>query len=348
MAQQRTRATDLLRGGLGALAGILVAGATAKVMPGAVEALPFIIAPMGATAVLLFTVPASPLAQPWPVFGGNVVSTLIGLLAHWLFGDQLLAAALGVGTAIVVMMLLRCLHPPGGACALLAATATPAIEAQGLAFVALPVAVNTVALLAVALAVNNATGRHYPHRPPAEAASPGPAERVGVQRADVEQAMLHSGRGLDVLPGDVYALIHEAEMRALDRRLGALPVSRIMTRDVASVLPSESIYRARLLIAQRHVKSLPVTDSERRVVGIVSITDLYNRDVIEFGSVHTVMTTDVVTLTDTAVVAELIPLMTDRGFRHLPIVDADDRLVGMVTRGELVAVLNRALLGERL
>lgn len=46
-----------------------VAGAAARVVPGGPEALPYIIAPMGVTAVLLFAVPASPLAQPWSVVG---------------------------------------------------------------------------------------------------------------------------------------------------------------------------------------------------------------------------------------------------------------------------------------
>ncbi len=340
------RPVDVVRTGLGALLGILVSGATALLIPQGNEALPFIVAPMGASAVLLFAVPGSPLAQPWPLLGGNLVSTAIGLVAHWLIGVPVVAAAVGVGTAIAVMMLLRCLHPPGGACALLAATATPAIDAQGLAFIALPVAVNTVALLAVALAVNNLTGLRYPHRPPPVPKVEGVTAQLGVQKQDVDEAMRRAGRGLDVLPADVLALVREAETRALDRRLGSLQVAQIMRRDVATVMGYETIYRARLLIVQRHVKSLPVIDDDRRVIGVLSITDLFNRDVVELGKVETIMKTDVVTLVETADVAELIPLMTDTGYRHMPIVDADDRLVGMVTRGELIAVLNRALLDE--
>jgi CBS domain-containing membrane protein len=80
------------------------------------------------------------------------------------------------------MMLLGCLHPPGGACALLAATATPVIEEQGLGFVLLPVAVNTFALLLIAVGVNTLTGRPYPHRPPPPAPT-GRATELGVQPA---------------------------------------------------------------------------------------------------------------------------------------------------------------------
>ena len=75
------RPLDLARGGLGALVGIAVAALAARWLPGGPEALPFIVAPMGATAVLLFAAPASPLAQPWSVLAGNLVSTLIGVTA---------------------------------------------------------------------------------------------------------------------------------------------------------------------------------------------------------------------------------------------------------------------------
>jgi len=70
---------------------------------------------MGASSVLLFAVPASPLAQPWSIVGGNFVSALVGIgCAHWI-PDPALAATLAVGLAIIAMFQLRCLHPPGGA-----------------------------------------------------------------------------------------------------------------------------------------------------------------------------------------------------------------------------------------
>lgn len=335
---------ELARGALGALIGIAVAGATAQAVPGGPELLPFIVAPMGACAVLLFAVPASPLAQPWPVLGGNVVSTAVGLAAHAVVEDVLVAAAVGVGAAIAVMMLLGCLHPPGGACALLAATATPAIEDQGALFVLTPVAVNTVALLVVALVVNNLTGRRYPHRPPAP--EPGGAvAALGITTPDVEQAMRRLADRLDVLPADVVAIVRDAENHALDRRLGSIPVETIMTRDVVVLRPFESIYRARTLLVQRQVKTLPVVDEEQRVVGIVSIIDLFTRDLVELEPVGTIMRPDVTTIAADTPVADLVPLMTTEGYKIVPVVDDEQRLVGMITRGELIAVLHRALLG---
>jgi CBS domain-containing membrane protein len=344
------RPIDLARGGLGALVGIAVAATVAHLIPGGPAALPFIVAPMGASAVLLFAAPASPLAQPYSLLAGNVVSTLIGVTAGKLFADVTVAAAVAVGTAIAVMMLLRCVHPPGGACALFAAVAGSAVAEQGYAFAVLPVGVNTVVLLAIGAMVNNLTGRPYPHvpppPPPQQGTDPAPSERVGVSTEDVTRAIARLDRGLDVLPGDVVALIRDAEAHALDRRLGQLRVGALMARDVKSVLPGDTLYRARMVINQHHVKAVPVVDAEHRVVGIITVFDLFNRDIVEFDPVSKVMTTPVTTVGVDTPVAELVELMTDRGLRNLPVVDGEGRLVGIITRTELIAVLHRALVGS--
>jgi CBS domain-containing membrane protein len=56
---------------------------------------------VGASAVLVFAVPNSPLAQPWAVVGGNTVSALVGVLAVRWLGHSDLAAGLAVGAGLV-------------------------------------------------------------------------------------------------------------------------------------------------------------------------------------------------------------------------------------------------------
>src|SRR5215471_14546558 len=115
---------------------------------------PWFVAPMGASAVLLFAVPSSPLAQPWSIIGGNLVAATIGVAcAHWI-PDPGLAASLAGGLAIMAMFGLRCLHPPSGAVALTAVLGGPAITSLGYRFVLWPVAVDSVLLLAAAIAYN--------------------------------------------------------------------------------------------------------------------------------------------------------------------------------------------------
>jgi CBS domain-containing membrane protein len=70
---------ERLRASIGALIGILVTGLVASLALGGGTDVPLLIAPMGASAVLLFAVPTSPLAQPWSIICGNTVSALIGV-----------------------------------------------------------------------------------------------------------------------------------------------------------------------------------------------------------------------------------------------------------------------------
>ena len=347
----RYRLIEFARGGIGALLGIVIASVVVRAFGIGTDGLPFIVAPIGASAVLVFAAPASPLAQPWPVLGGNTLSAAVGIASAKVFDDTMTAAAVAVGAAIVVMMLCGCLHPPGGACALFAAVGATAVRNQGFAFALWPVAANTAALLVIAIAVNNLTGRRYPHV--ATVAPPGPSvvdkpptQRLGVQTSDVAASMKRLDQGFDIDPADVVALVRDAERHAIDRQLGSVRVDTIMARDVQVVDPEDSLFRARMLMNQHHVKALPVLSTDRRVIGIVAITDLFNLDVADLAKVSTVMTSPVATIRDDAPVADIIQLMTDRGFRHIPVVDADDRLVGIVTRAELIAVLHRALLAD--
>lgn len=118
------------------------------------QAVPLVVASIGASAVLLFALPHSPLSQPWPLIGGHVISAFIGVTCAKLFPLPLIAGPLAVACAIGAMHYLRCMHPPGGATALAAATGTANIQALGYAFVLTPVALNVVTILVVAICFN--------------------------------------------------------------------------------------------------------------------------------------------------------------------------------------------------
>ncbi|MEE7493321.1 HPP family protein [Methylobacterium oryzae] len=74
-----------------------------------------LIAPFGASCVLVFGLPQSPLAQPRNVIGGHLISTLMGLLVFAALGATPLAFGVGVGLAITAMLLTGTVHPPAGA-----------------------------------------------------------------------------------------------------------------------------------------------------------------------------------------------------------------------------------------
>jgi CBS-domain-containing membrane protein len=118
------------------------------------QAAAMMVASMGASAVLLFAVPHSALAQPWNVIGGHLISALIGVSCARFIPDMLLAAALGVGCAIAAMHYLRCIHPPGGATALSAVIGGPMVDAMGYGYVLQPVLINAIVILGIAIVFN--------------------------------------------------------------------------------------------------------------------------------------------------------------------------------------------------
>jgi len=109
---------------------------------------------MGASAVLLFAAPHSPLAQPWNVFGGHLISAAVGVMCAQFIPVVSIAAATAVGLAIAAMYYARCVHPPGGATALAAVIGGIHIHALGFAYIITPVLVNTVTILIAAVLFN--------------------------------------------------------------------------------------------------------------------------------------------------------------------------------------------------
>jgi len=269
-------AVERLRGVVGAFAGLLLTGVLCTWASG--SAGPWLIAPMGASAVLLFAVPASPLAQPWSIVGGNTLAALIGVTcSHWI-ADPLIAAPAAAALAIGAMFLLRCLHPPSGAVALTTVLGGPAIAAAGYHFVITPVASNSVILMLAAVVFNNATGRRYPHaqsplqgahrtadRPPTLRGRPG--------KKDLDEILARYDQVLDVSRDELEALFQAAELRAFDRLSGDVTCGDIMSRDVIVVRPDTSLAAAWDDLVRHDIRAMPVVDSARLVVGMVSDRD---------------------------------------------------------------------------
>lgn len=124
----------------------------------------FLIGSFGASSVLLYGLPNSPLAQPRSLIGGNIISSIIGVSFFYLFPDILwLAAALSVSFSIVLMQITKTLHPPAGAASLIAVIGSDKIKELGYFYVISPVMSGVLVLLLIAMLLNffSAT-RNYP------------------------------------------------------------------------------------------------------------------------------------------------------------------------------------------
>jgi len=196
---------ERLLSGLGGCLGILASYfVTRAVVDGPEAAL--LIASMGASAVLLYAVPHGPMSQPWAVLGGHLVSSTVGVSVTLWLGHDAVAGAVAVGAAITAMYYLRCIHPPGGATALVSVVGGPAVAALGYKFVLMPVMLNAMAILAMAIAFNNLFGwRRYPAALMPKAAAPDESY-APIAHEDFVYALSELDSYVDVSEDDLLAI----------------------------------------------------------------------------------------------------------------------------------------------
>lgn len=358
-----------MRACIGALFGIALTGAATYLLIGPGTPIPLLVAPMGASAVLLFGVPASPLAQPWSIIGGNLVSATVGVACAAAISNPVLASAVAVACAICAMFALRCVHPPSGAVALTAVLGGPTIHAMGYGFVIEPIAFQSVALLCGALVYHAVTGHRYPH---AAAAPSAKTHTPSVQaidsaftREDLDAVLNRRSEMLDIDPNDLESLLRETQLQAYGRTFNELTCADIMSRDVVGIKPMTTAGTALDLLQRHRVKALPVMDAAQRLVGIVTRDDLIGtrtgtrafagrstaakiierwfvrRDASLEVPVGALMTTRVRTIDSTMPIAGLVPLFADNDHHHVPVLDMRKQLVGIVTQADVISGLYR-------
>ena len=154
---------EILSGVLGSAVAFLLIGLLHGLFMEAI-ALPLLMAPLGASAALIFGAPKSPLAQPRNVIFGHAVSALVGVTIYKLVGGNDIAGiCLAVSLAIGLMNLTGTLHPPGGATAFLAVAGGEGVYSLGYWFVLSPCIAGSILMILIALVVNNIPSRQrYP------------------------------------------------------------------------------------------------------------------------------------------------------------------------------------------
>jgi len=226
-----------IRACLGALFGIAFTAWVAHAVLGRDIGAPLLVAPMGASAVLLFAVPESPLAQPWSIMGGNICAAIVGVVCAKLIGTPMVAAATAVALAISVMLAFRCVHPPSGAVALTAVLGGPAIHELGYRFVLIPIALQSAALLTAALAFHLTMGHRYPRSFSSEAGHPPAGRWSGLGRRLLSMLRWRGEAASAPMPGasargdptGIEALFHDDSDRFGGRVFGELTCADIMS-----------------------------------------------------------------------------------------------------------------------
>ncbi len=356
-ASVRIGYAEAFRIALGVALGVLITGWLSRWWDGDPDNI-WMVSSLGASAVLLFGMPASPMAQPWPVLVGTIVSALVGALVQMVVPDTAVACALAVGLSVILMVPLRCMHPPGAGFA-----AYVVLEhLDGVGLVMFPILFNIATLLLCAVLYNALTGRRYPH--PQHSLKPGSAAG-GLQTftsADVDAALRHYNQVLDVSRADLEGLLHVAARSAFNRNFGNLRCVDIMTKPVFAVEPGVSQKEAWALMRQECVKALPVVDSEGQVLGMVSTADFVRQANMETpegmvqklrnlvtgrgtnkSKVQDLMDAQAPVVQTDCMLVDLMPLFSAGECHHLPVVDAQRKLVGIVTQTDLIRALGAAI-----
>lgn len=314
---------------------------------------PWYIAPMGASSVLLFAVSSSPLAQPWNMLVGNLIAAIIGVSCALWIQNLSLALSIAVSMAIFLMMTTDSLHPPSGAVAMTAVLGGDAVHNLGYYFVLYPVLLNSVLLLGLAIIFNRLVGRHYPQ--PAQinqrSSAPTPTQKVTIQPKDIEYALEHHAELLDISQYDLESIILEAQQYANHRLDIQQSCAEIMTKEVVFLNADDQIIQALACFKEMNIMSLPVLNQSHQLVGTLALSD-----VVEwFGNqsemrgtwqvqVKHIMHRQVVMVKPSQNIVDLIPYFVEKSFNYLPVVGGDQKLLGIISRADMIAVLYQNLL----
>ncbi|MFD1794455.1 CBS domain-containing protein [Paracoccus aurantiacus] len=352
-------AAEALRASLGAFVGLTVTAVVAFVVsPDRWLAL-YLIAPFGATAVLVFAAPNSPLAQPWPAIVGNTASALTAILLCRVLPDPLISVPLAVGLAIAVMAALRATHPPGGAVAMTVALGADRILPSGFGFALLPVAAGTIILVATAAIYAQLTGRRYPLRQfgevnPQGTHDPAPVERLGLTEDELTEILSRYRQSLNLGVEDLARLIGAAEMQAASHMAGPQTAQAIMSRDLVTVAPDTDIEEIAALFLRHGFTSLPVVDADGRFLGVIfqlqiiaaafpghELTAGHPPPLAVSGAARAadIMDPSPPSAGPETPLAALLPQLAG-SVDAVPILDAG-RIVGVVTQTDLIAALAR-------
>nr|WP_211201649.1 HPP family protein [Rhodobacter sp. NTK016B] len=357
-----------MRAGLGALIGLGLTGLFVLSPTVDADLGLYLVAPFGATSVLLFALPNSPLAQPWSAIVGNTVAALVAVAVCLLVTDPVLRIALAVGLAITATILCRAIHPPAGAVAMTAAMSPDAIADLGFWFALTPIALGTALLVLIAALYARLTGRRYPFR---QFDAPGkhgtedrnPTERLGLSEDDLTAILDRYRQSFNIGVEDLARLIGAAELQAAAQSGGRVVAADIMSRNLVTIGPETPLSEIADLFRHHRFTSLPVVGADQGFQGVIFQIHLISETRASALSAHRGFTGSVrhwlrrgqagpMTAADIMSVAgpradadtpvgALLPMMADGDTDAVPVLDRD-RIIGIVTRTDLIATLARS------
>jgi CBS domain-containing membrane protein len=193
-----------------------------------------------------------------------------------------------------------------------------------------------------------------------ESMGSGSRVKIDLKEEDIVAAMQKIPGYLDITPRDFKEIYALAFQHALERLKREVTVAEIMSREVVAVKPYTPLAEVAGAMGLRGISGVPVVDDADRVVGVVSEKDFLRRMGVEDSqnfmtlvasclrskgcvalpikkqTAEDLMSAPAVTVTPETRVRDLAELFAARHINRAPVTDAAGRLVGIVTRGDLI------------
>lgn len=291
------------------------------------------------------------MAQPRAVIGGSFISAVMGIACTSLIQEPAIAAPLAVGTAILVMFLLHCLHPPAAALALL-------IALNGISdfqFAFTPVLVNTASLVIFATFYNTLTGKPYPHHLPqlTKLLRQSPAD-YKIQDQAVRTILAEYDEVIDISKDDLNKLIQEVEHRAHRKKLESIQCKDIMTRNVLTTTINTPLSRIWELLHSHQIKAIPVVDEDKKLIGIITLADLIKSFIdktnqnfdIHMSLTSSQMSKKLMTIEENKNLIDLTTLFCGYGHHHIPVINSNKKLSGIITQSDFIKAINQSVINS--
>jgi CBS domain-containing membrane protein len=324
-----------------------------------------LLASMGASAVIIFALPSSPLGKPWNFIVSHSLGCIVGFGITHLIGDLALMAGLSVAVILMLMYTLDCMHPPAAATALVPVIASQSGQVSYWIFVA--VALNVIIFLAASVLLNRVLlnrariNNKDPYDPIHLHKDHTPLQRLGIQPDDLRRAIHSFDTILDVNEADLERVYQQAQQHAYQRRSGELLSRDIMSKDIISVSKETTLTNAWTLLRKHKFSMLPVVNDQQELMGVISTVDFlkhisspnysgllghlnsmlsarkHGRQVNRL--VEDLMTTDVTVVKDIDHIVALVPLLSIVGLHHIPVLNDQQKLCGIITQSDLISAL---------
>ena len=341
---------------LACMAAIAVtAGVCQQLLP---AASPLLLASMGASAVILFVLPTSPVARPWAFVGGHWVSALIAYALSLSSDNDLVLLPLATLLSVGCMQLLRCLHPPGTATALAIVLLPPSEPDYVLALTV--IALNTALMLIMALLLHRfLLGHHYYPKP---AASHTVVAASAIRDQQLQDIIQHRDHMLDISQDELREIVEQVQWQQVSG-LQRVYCGDWLRPDTEALSYAQSVDSAWHTLRKLHRQAMPVVDDRQHLIGMLNQEDFlryldqpelkglrkhWRRFIRPTDSLYTdkpevvghLMSRHPPSFKADSLISELWPLML-AGHLQLPIVNEQGRLLGMVYWQD---VLQQALL----